>query len=356
MTPFIEIFQYDLPLARPLNLKGNIITRRQGLVLKTGRGSRKVGYGEISPLPGFSVESFEQAKEALVTWARNFKSLQEHEAEAALDFFIRTPSVLFGVECATLALTRSAIRKPRMFKGERTRIPVCGLIMGTGEEALAHAARLHSQGYEAVKLKVGRQAPAADAELVRRVRGVFPEPGLLRLDANRAWDVDSAVAFARAIDGCRIDYIEEPLANPHLLPDLAAHTRLPIALDESLAEGLQDDDAFTDLQWAKAMILKPTILGGIAACEELACEAVEMGLQPVISSSFESGLGLGMLAHLAAALTEEEIPAGLDTYDWLAGDILEQRFAPRDGHVHLEDVDAAVASINTERMERIFSA
>lgn len=356
MTPFIEIFQYDLPLVRPLNLKGHVITRRQGLVLKVGRGLRKIGYGEIAPLPGFSAETFDEAKAALIEWAHNFNSVREHDADGALDFLVRTPSVLFGVECATLALARSAIQKPRMFKGDRTRVPVCGLIMGTGDDALAQAAALRDRGYQAVKLKVGRQAPAADAELVRRLLGVLPAPSLLRLDANRAWDFDSAVQFARAIDGCHIDYIEEPLADFHRLPDLAAHTRLPIALDESLLEGLHDDEAFDDLQWAKAMILKPTILGGIASCQELACEAVEFGLQPVISSSFESGLALGVLAHMAASLTAEEIPAGLDTYDWLAADILDQRFAPRDGYFQLEDVDAAAATINTDRMERVFSA
>jgi o-succinylbenzoate synthase len=42
----------------------------------------------------------------------------------------------------------------------------------------------------------------------------------------------------------------------------------------------------------------------------------------VISSAYETGVGTVALVALAAGVGDEEVPAGLDTYRRLAGDVL----------------------------------
>ena len=55
-------------------------------------------------------------------------------------------------------------------------------------------------------------------------------------------------------------------------------------------------------------------------------------MKPIISSAYETRIGTAALVALAAGVGEEEVPAGLDTYRRLAGDVLRPRLdlpAPR---------------------------
>ena len=72
--------------------------------------------------------------------------------------------------------------------------------------------------------------------------------------------------------------------------------------------------------YARAVVLKPTLLGGVSRALGLAAAAKTSGMVPVLSSSYEAGVGTGALVALAASVGEE--PAGLDTYRALAEDVL----------------------------------
>jgi O-succinylbenzoate synthase len=140
----------------------------------------------------------------------------------------------------------------------------------------------------------------------------------LRLDANRAWGFGEAVAFARAVRDVRVEYVEEPLADAALLPRFADDTDLPVALDESLVRMEPED--LEDHRYASAVVLKPTLLGGISRTLRMAEVANRLGIAPVVSSAYEGGVGTLGLISLAATIGEA--PAGLDTYRRLAEDVL----------------------------------
>jgi O-succinylbenzoate synthase len=46
-------------------------------------------------------------------------------------------------------------------------------------------------------------------------------------------------------------------------------------------------------------------------------------MTPVVSSAYESGVGTAALVALAASIRDRSVPAGLDTYRALAGDVLD---------------------------------
>lgn len=76
-----------------------------------------------------------------------------------------------------------------------------------------------------------------------------------------------------------------------------------------------------------ALVLKPAVLGGCERTAELAAWARRRGMLCVLSSSFESSLGVAQLAQLAAALDAAAGPAGstqhgLATLSWFAEDLL----------------------------------
>ncbi|MEM6785638.1 MAG: o-succinylbenzoate synthase, partial [Bacteroidota bacterium] len=319
--PTLSVFRYRLPLVRPLPLRGHTVTVREGLLVRLKDGGY-TGWGDVAPLPGFSAETIDEATHALQALAgMTADDLVSAQHDEALP-----PSVRYGLALAAWDLDahRRAVPLPTVLAEEASpTVPLNGLLAGDADTILHDATRLAQAGYRTLKLKVGRGDLAEEAALVRDLHAAHPAVAL-RLDANRAWAYDEARRFAEALGDAQIEYIEEPLTDPAKLADFAAETGLPVALDES-ATAMEPDDLDAHA-YARAIVLKPTFLGGTRAWA-LATRAQALGLRVTWSAAFESGVGLRGLVVMAAATgtpTATPTPAGLDTYRWLAADV----FAP----------------------------
>lgn len=336
-----ELYRFRLPLTAPLLLHGETLEYREGLLLRLIGEDGASGWGEASPLPGFSPESLTDAARGLRTLAASIVGEDATDgwvgAEGGLSRLLDSedpaPSVRFGLELAAWNLYAAATNAtlPAVISaGFRDGVPVNGLLAGSSGEVLEGARRMRRAGYEAVKLKVGGRAVAEDVGLVRAVGGALGENVSLRLDANRAWSMDEAREFARGIEGLRVEYVEEPLADPAGLGEFAREEGVPVALDESLV-GMAPE-VLAEHGYAAAVVIKPSLLGGLSRALRLAERAVGLGMRPVVSSAYETGVGTAALVALAAGIGEEPVPAGLDTYRRLAADVVEPRLpipAPR---------------------------
>lgn len=228
---------------------------REGLILQC-----EDGYGEIAPLPGFSKESLEEASVELLEWVRTGK-------EPSL------PSVRFGIASAKKAL--KSVHLPLSALGPK-------------------------KGFSTVKLKLW-PLPLADA--ISLVKEHLPH-FRLRLDCNRAWSLAQALEFASHFKQGDFAYLEEPVKSVEELIEFSKLTQFPIALDESIHTD------WSKIPSLKAIVIKPTIVGHIPQ--------IPSHLDLILSSSYESGLGLLHIANLAT----NRLPAGLDTYDAFKEDLL----------------------------------
>jgi O-succinylbenzoate synthase len=336
-----DLYRYELRFSEPLTLGGTVLRYREGLLLElTGEGG-VVGRGETSPLPGFSCESLDEAAGQLRDLASSMVDREvtddwvdpDGNSSRELDSMDLAPSVRFGFELALwdlYAASRGRSLAELVTPRPRATVPVSALIAAPLEKALEEARRVRSAGYEAVKLKVGGRPVEETIELVHALNEELGSAVALRLDANRAWSLEEAERFARGTAGLRFEYVEEPLADPTLLPVFAGDNRVPVALDESLSG--MEPEALERHLYARAVVLKPTLLGGILRTLRFADLASRLGMKPVISSAYETGIGTAALVALAAGVGAEEVPAGLDTYRGLAGDVLRPRLdlpAPR---------------------------
>ena len=323
---------YMLPLKKPLPIGEKGLSARRGQIVEYFDEANRVGRGDIAPLPGFSSEGISLAcEQAAVTSYRltkrglpdglpnidgGFKGLLEE-----LDL---QPSVRFGIEAALLGLAaaQQGVSLARLINPESSgKASICGLITGGHNEAVARAETLRAQGFTTVKLKVGGKVDQA-VETTKAVRAALGDDAALRLDANATWRYKDALAFCKGVSECNIEYFEEPLSEAAGLLELSRDTGVPMALDETLLNVYPD--VLPSWKGIRAIVLKPTIVGGIARTLHFAQEAEELGITPVISASYESGVGLACLANLAAAIGGGAIPAGLDTYDRLAMDVLAE--------------------------------
>jgi len=346
------LYSYDLPFTEPLNLKGVTLHGREGLLLRLTGDDGSEGWGEAAPLPGFSRETLDEAADQLLKASEAMSETGRSSSGNSPAIFRSTtaPSVRFAVELATLHLesARRGFSMPELlYPGAGDQLWLSGLLSGSPDEALAGARRMKEAGYRAVKLKVGGRPVEEDARLVRRLRGALGDGVSLRLDANRAWSFEEAMEFAISTTDLSYEYIEEPLADAALLADLVREFDVPVALDESLA-GMEAEDLEAH-RYATAVVLKPTLLGGISRTLRMAEEACHLGMTPVMSSAYESGVGTRGLISLSAAIGEA--PAGLDTYRRMAADVLTP---PLDLSVPRIDVRAALGvarKVNPDLLE-----
>lgn len=325
-----SIFEFALPLVRPLVIGEQRLTARSGLLIRLANDSGQVGFGEISPLPGWSTESLTDARqEALAMTTRLQNSTIPEGIERLdgtmgqwLDNAAMLPSVRFGLESAILNLiANSAGCPPARLLADRAAdsVFINGLIVDqSGVTQIVRS--LKREGYRAVKMKVGRNDLNTD---IARTQDAYHELGDsagLRLDANRAWTFEQAVEFARSISDCKIEYIEEPLDDFSRLEEFVQTTGLPVALDESLCSMAPED--LSQHQHLGAIVLKPTLMGGLERCAAFARAAAQQKQKIVVSSSFESSIGIAALIQFSAAFGSFNTPDGLDTLSWFENDLV----------------------------------
>ena len=354
-----DLYRYDLPLVEPLTLGGTTFGSRRGLLIRLTDTDGREGWGEAAPLPGFSRETLEEAARQLHGlsdtlpgtevspgwWSPENTSPWPNDENLA-------PSARFALELAAWNLLTPAEEGPEMpVEDSRKVVPINGLISSLPERALDEAFSMAESGYRAVKLKVGGSGISEDVRLVRAVREAVGGDVELRLDANRAWGFGEAMEFARDVTGVEIAYVEEPLSEPGRLAELAAAWGLPVALDESLV-GMEPGE-LGGRGHARAVVLKPTLLGGISRTLALAGWALRLGMTPVVSASYESGVGTAALVALAAAIEERPASAGLDTYRRLAADVILEPLDLPAPSIDLRRATIAARKVDTGRLEPV---
>ncbi|TFG95523.1 MAG: o-succinylbenzoate synthase, partial [Calditrichales bacterium] len=258
------------------------------------------------------------------------------------------PAFRFAIESALYGLFSDTPGRDNA--NPERRIHVNTLIMETGPDVKSSLSKALSQGYRAVKLKVGRAPLDSEISTVRWVQEYIAGKATLRLDANRAWDMTSAVRFLSSVKVEQIEYIEEPLRDPAELTELHSRTGVALALDESLAEN--DPQALQLPGGTAAFILKPAVIGSLAKCEQLIKIANAQRITVVISDTFQSGVGLSFLIDLAASLGSDT-PMGFDTYRQIKTDILRERLQICNGAFSLADVIRKSRQVDMARLEKI---
>ncbi|GAB3819294.1 o-succinylbenzoate synthase [Tessaracoccus terricola] len=225
----------------------------------------------------------------------------------------------------------------------RDSVPVNAIVPAVGPEEAA--ARVREAGCRTAKVKVAQAGETLDDDVARvaAVRGALGADGLIRVDANAAWDVTGAFEALRELSQFGLEYAEQPCRGVEELRELrhrldGAGIAVPIAADESIRQAL-DPLAVRDI--ADVAILKVQPLGGVRASLRL---AEQLGLPAVVSSALETSIGLRAGVALAAALPELPYACGLETASLLRDDVASNPLRAADGalpvgEVHL-DADA----------------
>ncbi len=329
----LEVFRYKLPLNRPIQLKKVSLLNREGLLIKITDSSKNSIWAEVAPLPTFSSDSIIHS---LLELKRLKPFILDHDwhvdhllycpnSLSQQSDLTRFPSLFFALEFGVYQLLKPTTKSNILF-------PVNALLTGTIEQIIQKIKTIEPN--QTVKLKIGNRKNKAAVDFVNKViEHLNNNP--IRLDINRSWTTKEAHFFLSSFDLDTFEYIEEPLANPYELPILSQTHLHPIAFDESLTD--LPLDVLLQTKTKKAFVLKPPIIGALNALFSLIEIAKKNNLYCVLSSIYESGIGILSMTQLASRFNLQSIPMGLDSYSFLQHDVLKPNLSFTNGSLKIDN-------------------
>jgi D-galactarolactone cycloisomerase len=232
-----EAIAVDIPLTR--NFGGStysvlkrctVITRVHtagGLVSEVYNGDNREHGGEI-------VRLIEQELAPLIAGMSVFEHERIWEKMFALTHASTSKKTLLEaiacVDCAVWDLMGKALGKPvrELLGGYRDRLPLISIGGYYMEgKTLADIGRemedTRAAGMAGCKFKVGGLSPEDDAKRVETARRALGPDFMLAVDANRGWNAQDAIRFARLVEPLDILWFEEPC---HWYDDAAMMARV----------------------------------------------------------------------------------------------------------------------------------
>ena len=295
----IEVLPYRRPFATPLRTSAGEWRVREGFLVRL-ESPERAAFGEVAPLPRFGTETVDEA----AAFLRGCGTVAD-AAESAGRLAEAPPSCAFGLGCALASLSGEVWATPRSH--------AVAALLPAGGGAREAAAGSVAAGFRTLKWKIGTLPYAEETGLLRELVRALPEGVRLRADANGALSPEAMRAWLAALAECRdcVDFLEQPL--PPGAEDAmgaAAHASgVPVALDESLHAKGGSRWLGADV-WKGPLVLKPSLWGDPAV---LAGRLSGISGRVVLSSAFETLIGLENVLKLADRMPGKLPPLGLDT-------------------------------------------
>jgi L-alanine-DL-glutamate epimerase-like enolase superfamily enzyme len=186
---------------------------------------------------------------------------------------------------------------------------------------------------------------------MRAVREALGSAVRIRVDANEAWDLETARATLAALEPFGIELAEQPVAGLEAMAELAASTSIPLAADEGVAT-LDEAEQAVALGACAFTGIKLSKVGGPE--EALAIADV---LPAYVTSALDGPVGIAAGAQVALSLAETGHPErlhlahGLATQRLFASTIAAVECEIRDGMLHLPPGPGLGVEIDEEALQ-----
>ncbi|MGC1853479.1 MAG: mandelate racemase/muconate lactonizing enzyme family protein, partial [Solirubrobacterales bacterium] len=191
-------------------------------------------------------------------------------------------------------------------------VPVrCNATLAAGDPAavVSAAERWAADGFSTFKLKLGT---GDDAAQVRAVREALGPRARIRVDANGAWDMETAKQTLGELEPYEMELAEQPVATLEESMEVSRSTSIPIAGDESV-ESRADAERAAAMEACRMTGIKLSKVGG----PEAAIEIAEV-LPAYLSSALDGPVGIAAAAQVVATLGEAGGDDGLELAHGLA--------------------------------------
>jgi muconate cycloisomerase len=327
----VEVIPYALPFRKPYVTARGRLDRREMVLLRLRSEDGLTGLGEAVPLSLRGGPELGRVVEEL----QLFETLDVWEEEALIG---GGASLSAPARCALLTALldlrgRRAAAAVSPVAGEPEPLPCNATLVADEPEAVAEdAVRWAKDGFTTFKLKLGI---GEDVGQVRAVRRAVGPQAKIRIDANAAWDVETAKRTLSALEAFDVELAEQPVASLEEAAEVAKSTSIPIAGDESV-ETRADAERAVELEACGLAGLKLSKVGG----PEAAIEIAEV-LPSYLSSALDGPVGIAAAAQVAQTLRQSAgaddpgLAQGLATQRLFSSTVASVECELRDGMLHL---------------------
>ncbi|KIL36537.1 mandelate racemase [Cohnella kolymensis] len=362
----IDVYPLMLPMKQSIAISGGTVGDSQAgaphVYVKITSDDGFEGWGEARPSHRWSYETLE----SVISTVRNyFKpaligmcSGDIHAVQRVMDRQIAgsvhpgQPIAKAAVDMALHDLIgqREGKRLPELWMASFRNTIKLSYLISTSDpaEAAAKARTAVEEGFEGIDVKIGLE-PSMDLLVLEAVKHEAPNL-FFRVDANQAYDLNSAVKLARQMERLGVDVFEQPLHAGDLFghAQLRRKTALPIALDESIWTA-RDVVQAVRAEACDTVVIKLTKMGGLQGAKQAGETALAAGLSLLGGGLTESGLALTASSHLFNYLVIKP-PVDLNGPMFLSDDPLEVGPLLKHGTVTLPEGYGIGCTVSEEKL------
>jgi o-succinylbenzoate synthase len=290
----VEVIPYALPFRKPYVTAAGRLERRELVLLRLRDEDGLAGLGEAVPLSLRGGTKLQRVVEELEMLGRLEDLDEEVLSDGPIDL---SPPARCAATTALLDLRGRRAAAEGHWSGSQAIAIHCNATLVAGEPAavVADAERWAADGFSCFKLKLGT---GDDAAMVRAVREALGPRARIRVDANGAWDVETAKRTLGELEPYEVELAEQPVATMEEAAMVAGATSIPLAADESVESRVDAERAAGTGAFALTGV-KLSKVGG----PEAAIEIAEV-LPAYMTSALDGPVGIAAAAQVAATLGE----------------------------------------------------
>lgn len=308
----IETFRVAVPLTKPFKTALRTVTTAESIFVKITCDNGITGWGEAPPtvvITGDSMGSIESAIHHVIKPFLVKKSLLNYEVlfQGLKTSLVGNSSAKAAVDMALYDCLSQFCKLPlyQFLGGHKRELETDFTVSVNGPEEMGEdAVNYIGQGFNVLKVKVGKDDIGTDIERIREIRRRVGYDIKIRLDANQGWTAKDAITAIHKMEnsGLEIELVEQPVKADDLegLKQVTDHVDTLIMADESVFTPKQ---AFQVLKTRSADLINIKLMkaGGIYQAQIINQMAEVCGVGCMVGSMIETKLGITAAAHFAAS-------------------------------------------------------
>lgn len=318
----VQYWSYQLKFRHPFTISKGTKTHQPTLIVELEHMGIK-GYGEAPAIAYYNipVEKMIADLEAKKMFVEKFAFTDPERYWHYLHHLIPNNHFLVcALDIAAWDLYGKMKGKPlyQLWNGDISKNPITDYTIGI-DSIEKMVAKLKEKPWPIYKIKVGT---ADDIAIVKALRE--NSNAILRVDANAAWDLETALQLIPQLKELGVELVEQPLAKDNWegMKVLYKESPLPLYADEAC---VYEQDVEKCKDHFHGINIKLTKCSGITPARRMITKARELDLKVMLGCMNESTVGSAAMAHLlpfidqvdmdGPLLLEEDVATGL-TYDF----------------------------------------
>ncbi|WNQ13941.1 dipeptide epimerase [Paenibacillus aurantius] len=308
----IEVMRQSTPLIKPFKTALRTVHHAESVLVRIRTNDGRVGWGEAPATVVITGDSLDSIHSAIVhTFKPQLlgKNLLAYEQvlQTLHASMIGSSSAKAAVDMAVYDLVAQYCGLPlyQFLGGYKDEIETDYTVsVNSPKEMGEDALRYVKDGFNVLKIKVGKDDIQEDIERIKEIRSCVGQAVKIRIDANQGWQVKDAVRSIRRMEdlGLNIELVEQPVKALDIegLKAVTDAVETPVMADESVFTPAQ---AFEVLKRRAADMINIKLMksGGIYKAQIINHIAEEFGVECMVGSMIESRLAVTAAAHLAAS-------------------------------------------------------